>query len=384
MKQHNPFENAMEQLQKATEKLSAYSHQPARRRGRQSARVKQKIELLKQPQRILNVTIPVVMDDGSQQIFQGYRVQYNNVLGPYKGGIRFHPNVDINEVKALAFWMTMKCAVADLPLGGGKGGIIVDPKKLSESELERLSRGYVRAIADCIGPDLDVPAPDVNTNGMIMGWMADEYIKVKSQKSPARNATQSVAGGKVKSEESQFITFIDTPGHEAFASMRSRGAKAADIAVLVIAGNDSVKPQTIESIEQIKQANIPFIVAVNKMDLPTANIDKVKQDLAKAGVQVEGFGGDVPILPISAKAGTGVKELLDMVILVMTFKGLTSEPNAPVEAVVIETHIDKGKGMVASLVVQKGTLVSRTLLFEGQKSIGNVRAMFDEFGKIVP
>ena len=201
MKQHNPFENAMEQLQKATEKLSAYSHQPARRRGRQSARVKQKIELLKQPQRILNVTIPVVMDDGSQQIFQGYRVQYNNVLGPYKGGIRFHPNVDINEVKALAFWMTMKCAVADLPLGGGKGGIIVDPKKLSESELERLSRGYVRAIADCIGPDLDVPAPDVNTNGMIMGWMADEYIKVKSQKSPARNATQSVAGGKVKSEE---------------------------------------------------------------------------------------------------------------------------------------------------------------------------------------
>ena len=189
---------------------------------------------------------------------------------------------------------------------------------------------------------------------------------------------------EVKSEESQFITFIDTPGHEAFASMRSRGAKAADIAVLVIAGNDSVKPQTIESIEQIKQANIPFIVAVNKMDLPTANIDKVKQDLAKAGVQVEGFGGDVPILPISAKAGTGVKELLDMVILVMTFKGLTSEPNAPVEAVVIETHIDKGKGMVASLVVQKGTLVSRTLLFEGQKSIGNVRAMFDEFGKIVP
>src|SRR3989344_3146587 len=228
-------------------------------------------------------------------------------------------------------------------------------------------------------------------HGGITQHIGAYQIEVKSpaspagrQKSPARNATQSVAGGKVKSEESQFITFIDTPGHEAFASMRSRGAKAADIAVLVIAGNDSVKPQTIESIEQIKQANIPCIVAVNKMDLPTANIDKVKQDLAKAGVQVEGFGGDVPILPISAKAGTGVKELLDMVILVMTFKGLTSEPSAPIEAVVIETHIDKGKGMVSSLIVQKGTLVPRTLLFEGQKSIGNVRAMFDEFGKIVP
>ncbi len=192
MKQINPFDNAMKQLAKATKKLSAYSHsprlsygeagQPARRRGRQSAKIKQKIELLKQPQRILNVMIPVVMDDGTQKIFQGYRVQYNNFRGPYKGGIRFHPNVDIDEVKALAFWMTMKCAVADLPLGGGKGGIIVDPKTLSEGELERLSRGYVRAIADCIGPDLDVPAPDVNTNGMIMGWMADEYIKVQSEK----------------------------------------------------------------------------------------------------------------------------------------------------------------------------------------------------------
>ena len=148
-----------------------------------------KIEILKQPQRIINVTIPVKMDDGALRIFQGYRVQYNNARGPYKGGIRFHPQVSLDEVKALSFWMAMKCAVADLPLGGGKGGIIVDPKTLSAGELERLSRGYARAIADCIGPDRDVPAPDVNTNGIIMGWMVEEYIKVKSEKL------------KVKSEE---------------------------------------------------------------------------------------------------------------------------------------------------------------------------------------
>jgi glutamate dehydrogenase/leucine dehydrogenase len=162
----NPFENAMKQLQKAARFLK---------------NSEQKIEILKQPQRIINVTIPVVMDDGSLKIFQGYRVQFNNALGPYKGGIRYHHNVSLDEVKALSFWMAMKCAVADLPLGGGKGGIIVDPKELSETELEQLSRGFARAIADVIGPDKDVPAPDVNTNGVIMGWMVEEYIKSNSQ-----------------------------------------------------------------------------------------------------------------------------------------------------------------------------------------------------------
>jgi glutamate dehydrogenase (NADP+) len=109
-------------------------------------------------------------------------VQHNNFRGPYKGGIRFHPNVSLEEVQALSLWMAMKCAVADLSLGGSKGGIVVDPKLLSTGELERLSRGYARAIADCIGPDTDVPAPDVNTNGVIMGWMVDEFIKtIKAQ-----------------------------------------------------------------------------------------------------------------------------------------------------------------------------------------------------------
>jgi glutamate dehydrogenase/leucine dehydrogenase len=174
MTKSNPFENAMQQLQKAADFL-----QETLRPGSGQA---SKIEILKQPQRILNVTIPVKMDDGSLRIFQGYRVQFNNARGPYKGGIRFHPDVSMDEVKALGFWMAMKCAVADLPLGGAKGGVIVDPKTLSEKELERLSRGYARAIADCIGPDKDVPAPDVNTTGQIMGWMVDEFIKVTSDK----------------------------------------------------------------------------------------------------------------------------------------------------------------------------------------------------------
>ncbi len=167
----NPFENAMAQLAKAANYI-----------GTSDPKVKEKLEILKQPQRILNVTIPVKMDNGKIQIFQAYRVQFNNARGPYKGGIRYHQNVSLDEVKALSFWMAMKCAVADLPLGGGKGGIIVDPKTLSVKELERLSRGYARAIADNIGPAKDVPAPDVNTTGQIMGWMVDELIKLQPKK----------------------------------------------------------------------------------------------------------------------------------------------------------------------------------------------------------
>jgi len=161
------FTNAMEQFQKAIKLLESTNK-----------KIQEKLEELKKPQRIITVSIPVTMDNGSIKTFRGYRVQYNNTLGPYKGGIRYHPQVNIDEVMALSFWMMMKCAVAGLPMGGGKGGIRVNPKELSEGELERLSRGYVRAIAEYIGPHKDVPAPDVNTNGMIMGWMVDEYIKI--------------------------------------------------------------------------------------------------------------------------------------------------------------------------------------------------------------
>ena len=142
-------------------------------------------ERLKHPKLVIQVSIPVRMDDGSMRVFQGYRVRHSDMRGPGKGGVRFHPGVDAEEVKALAFWMTCKCCVVDLPFGGAKGGITVNPKELSPMELERLSRGFIRRIGSFIGPEKDVPAPDVYTNSMIMGWMADEYSNFMGQRTPA-------------------------------------------------------------------------------------------------------------------------------------------------------------------------------------------------------
>lgn len=142
------------------------------------------LERLKHCQNILEVSIPVRMDNGSLKIFTGYRVRHNDSRGPTKGGIRFHPQVSLSEVKALSFWMTIKCAVMGIPYGGGKGGVIVEPKNLSRLEIERLSRGYIQQIANFIGPNTDIPAPDVYTNPMIMGWMMDEYSKITRSYSP--------------------------------------------------------------------------------------------------------------------------------------------------------------------------------------------------------
>lgn len=142
------------------------------------------IESLMHPHSMMRATLPVRMDDGATRYFKGYRCRYNKTLGPTKGGIRFHPDVSLEEIQALALWMTIKCAVVGLPYGGGKGGVIVDPKELSPMELERLSRAYVRAMADFIGPHVDIPAPDVYTNARIMGWMMDEYEAIKRIKAP--------------------------------------------------------------------------------------------------------------------------------------------------------------------------------------------------------
>ena len=136
------------------------------------------VEELKYPKNVIKFDIPVEMDNGRIQNFRGFRSQHSNALGPYKGGIRFHPNVSEDEVKALSMLMTWKCSLVNLPFGGAKGGIIVNPKELSESELEKLSRGYVKKIFPWIGYDKDVPAPDINTNSKIMGWMVDEYSKI--------------------------------------------------------------------------------------------------------------------------------------------------------------------------------------------------------------
>ncbi len=140
--------------------------------------------LLRVPMREMHVSIPVRMDDGSIRVFQGFRVQYNDARGPTKGGIRFHPAETIDTVRALAAWMTWKCAVVDIPLGGGKGGVVCNPKEMSQGELERLSRGYIRALGRFIGPEIDVPAPDVYTNPQIMAWMMDEYQAIVGYHAP--------------------------------------------------------------------------------------------------------------------------------------------------------------------------------------------------------
>lgn len=164
------FENAIKQLNKTAELINLKDDY---------------LKILEHPQRVIEVSVPVEMDDGRLEIFEGYRVQYNDILGPFKGGTRYHPEVDLDYVKALSFWMMIKCAVAGIPYGGGKGGIKVDVKKLSEKELEKLSRGYMRALAEFIGPDKDIPAPDVYTNPQIMAWFMDEYSHIKGKNVPA-------------------------------------------------------------------------------------------------------------------------------------------------------------------------------------------------------
>ena len=164
------FNNALEQIRKAYKFVDISDNTK---------------KILECPKEMFLANLAVDMDDGSINIYPAIRVHYNDILGPTKGGIRYHPNVSEDEVKALAFWMTFKCAVADLPFGGAKGGVKVDPKKLSIHEIEHLSRAYIEAFADFIGPDKDIPAPDVYTNPTIMGWMMDEYNRITRKQNPA-------------------------------------------------------------------------------------------------------------------------------------------------------------------------------------------------------
>jgi glutamate dehydrogenase/leucine dehydrogenase len=164
----NAYDNALRQLETAAKIMNLNSETLAR---------------LSSPEKINMASLPVRMDDGTLKIFQAYRVQYNNARGPYKGGIRFHPQVNLDEVKALSFWMAIKCSVVGIPMGGGKGGVIVDPKSLSVTELERLSRAWVRAFRAVIGPEKDIPAPDVYTTPQIMAWMADEFSQLEGKPS---------------------------------------------------------------------------------------------------------------------------------------------------------------------------------------------------------
>ncbi|MDR7002691.1 Glu/Leu/Phe/Val dehydrogenase [Neobacillus niacini] len=161
----------------------------------------QVFEFLSKPMRFLEVSIPITMDNGQTKIFQGYRAQHNDAPGPTKGGIRFHPDVTPEEVKALAGWMSLKCGITDLPYGGAKGGIICDPREMSLNELEKLSRGYVRAVSQLVGPTKDIPAPDMYTNSQIMAWMLDEYDHIREFDSPGFITGKPIALGGSKGRE---------------------------------------------------------------------------------------------------------------------------------------------------------------------------------------
>jgi len=165
-KMSNPFKNMQTQLEKALSKIEITSNEK---------------DIITKPKETLCVNFPIKMDDGKIKVFRGFRSHYNDARGPTKGGIRFHPDVTLEEVEALAGWMTWKTAVVGIPFGGGKGGVIVNPKELSRTELERLSRGYIRAIHEFIGPNKDIPAPDVYTTPEIMTWMMDEYNHIKGE-----------------------------------------------------------------------------------------------------------------------------------------------------------------------------------------------------------
>lgn len=166
----NPFQNVLEQLDVADEYLKL---DPG------------VMQYLRQPKRILTVSLPVKLDDGTTRVYTGHRVQYNDARGPYKGGIRYHPGVTLDEVKALSAWMTWKCSVADIPFGGAKGGVVCDPKNMSQGELERLTRRYTAAISHVIGPQQDIPAPDVYTNAQVMAWILDTYSVIEGHSVPA-------------------------------------------------------------------------------------------------------------------------------------------------------------------------------------------------------
>ncbi len=236
------------------------------------------------------------------------------------------------------------------------------------------------------GEHKDIPfvsrAPVVTVMGHVdhgKTSLLDYIRRAKVAAGEAGGITQHIGAYHVETERGM-VTFLDTPGHEAFTAMRARGAKATDIVILVVAADDGVMPQTKEAIHHAKAAGVPLVVAVNKMDKPDANMDRVTQELVAEGVIPEQYGGDSPFIPVSAKKGTGIDELLEQLLLQAEILELKAQVNAPAKGLIIEARLDKGRGAVATMLVQSGTLRRGDIILAGQVS-GRVRAMLDENGK---
>lgn len=215
--------------------------------------------------------------------------------------------------------------------------------------------------------------------------LLDFIRKANTVAGEAGGITQHVAAYEVvreKEDTKKRITFIDTPGHAAFSAIRARGANVADIAILVVAADDGVKAQTLEALQQIRDASIPFIVAINKIDKPNADIARTQASLLEKGVYLETLGGDVPWASISAKAGTGVEELLDLILIVAEMHEYTADPSVPAEGYVIEAHRDQKRGLAATLIIMNGTLESGQAVLAG-RAVAPVRIMENHLGKTI-
>jgi translation initiation factor IF-2 len=256
----------------------------------------------------------------------------------------------------------------------------------AEIEMRSFEQELVSAEGDESKPeDIRPRAPVVTVMGHVdhgKTSLLDAIRETKVAEREAGGITQHIGAYHVDVGDSRSVVFLDTPGHEAFTAMRARGARATDIVILVVAADDGVMPQTIEAINHAKAAEVPLVVAMNKVDKHEANPEKVKQELLAHGVVPEEYGGDSPVVPVSAKTGQGVDALLEQVLLQAEVLELKASPDAPARGVVIEARLDKGRGPVATLLVQSGTLKRGDIVLTGAV-YGRVRAMLDENGKPV-
>lgn len=264
--------------------------------------------------------------------------------------------------------------------------VVVDSDKVdldieTEEEIEALEEIQDLDFEDDPA-DLSPRAPIVTVMGHVdhgKTSLLDAIKQTRVTSSEAGGITQHIGAYSVK-VNGKDISFLDTPGHEAFTSMRARGAQLTDIAILVVAADDGVMPQTIEAISHAKAAEVPIIVAINKIDKPDSNIDRIKQDLVDNGLMPEDWGGDVITVPVSALKNEGIDELLEMVLLVAEMQELKANPDRPAIGIVVEAQLDKGKGPMATILVQKGSLKIGDVVVSGT-SYGKVRAMFDDKGE---
>ena len=254
---------------------------------------------------------------------------------------------------------------------------VIAERKEEETELEAFEED-----TDVVEENLEKRAPIVTIMGHVdhgKTSLLDAIRKAKVTDTEAGGITQHI-GAYTVTLNGEKITFLDTPGHEAFTAMRARGAQVTDIVILVVAADDGIMPQTKEAISHCKAANVPMIVAINKIDRPGANVDRVKQELTEHGLVAEDWGGDTICVPVSAKTGENLDSLLEMILLTAEMQELTADPNRKSKGTVIEAKLDKGRGAVASLLIQNGTLHVGDSILVGS-TYGRIRAMFDDMGK---